>query len=35
MDIKNKNILIIGLGISGVSTAMAIDKLGANIFISY
>lgn len=34
MDIKNKNILIIGLGISGVSTAMAIDKLGANIFIS-
>lgn len=34
MDIKNKNILIIGLGISGVSTAMAIDKLGGNIYIS-
>ena len=32
MEIKNKNILVIGLGISGVSTAMAIDKLGANIF---
>ena len=34
MDIKNKNILIIGLGISGVSTAMALDKLGANTFIT-
>ena len=33
MDIKNKNILIIGLGISGVSTAMAIDKLGGRISI--
>ena len=31
MDIKNKNILIIGLGISGISTAMAVNKLGANI----
>ena len=34
MDIKNKNILIIGLGISGVSTVRAINKLGANIFIT-
>ena len=34
MDIKNKNILVIGLGISGVSTAMALDKLGANIFVA-
>ncbi|AFS78310.1 UDP-N-acetylmuramoylalanine--D-glutamate ligase MurD [Gottschalkia acidurici 9a] len=33
MDIKNKNILIIGLGVSGVSTAKAINKLGANIWI--
>lgn len=33
MDIKEKNILVIGLGISGVSTAKALDKLGANIYI--
>lgn len=33
MDIKNKNVLIIGLGISGASTAMALDKLGSNVFI--
>ena len=34
MNIKNKNILIIGLGISGASTAMALDKLGSNVFIT-
>lgn len=33
MNIKNKNILVIGLGISGVSTARALNKLGANIYI--
>ena len=29
MDLKNKNILILGLGISGVSTVKALNKLGA------
>ena len=34
MDLKDKNILILGLGISGVSTVKALNKLGANICIS-
>lgn len=34
MNIKDKNILILGLGISGVATAKALDKLGANIVIN-
>ena len=34
MNLKNKNILILGLGISGVSTVKALNKLGANICIS-
>lgn len=34
MNIENKNILIIGLGISGVSTAKALDKLGGKIIIA-
>lgn len=34
MDMKKKNILIIGLGISGVSTAKALDRLGANVTIT-
>lgn len=31
MDLKDKNILVIGLGISGVSTVKALNKLGAKI----
>lgn len=34
MDLKNKNVLVLGLGISGVSTVRALDKLGAKITIS-
>lgn len=34
MDLKDKNILILGLGISGVSTVKALNKIGANIYIS-
>lgn len=34
MNLKNKNVLILGLGISGVSTVKALDKLGAKISIS-
>ena len=34
MKLKDKNILILGLGISGVSTVKALNKLGANICIS-
>ena len=34
MKLKDKNILILGLGISGVSTVKALDKLGARISIS-
>ncbi len=34
MNLKSKNILIVGLAISGVSTAKALDKLGANITIT-
>ncbi|MBS4535413.1 UDP-N-acetylmuramoyl-L-alanine--D-glutamate ligase [Clostridium sp. D2Q-14] len=34
MNIKDKNILVLGLGISGVSTAKALNKLGANIIIN-
>ena len=33
MDLKDKNVLIIGLGISGVSTVKTLDKIGANIYI--
>ncbi len=33
MNLKNKNILVIGLGISGLSTVKVLDKLGANIII--
>ncbi len=34
MNLKNKNILIVGLAISGVSTAKALYKLGADIIIT-
>lgn len=34
MEITNKNILVIGLGISGVSTIKALHKLGANITVT-
>ncbi len=34
MNLKDKNILIIGLGISGASTVKALNKIGANIYIS-
>lgn len=34
MNLENKNVLILGLGISGVSTVKALDKLGAKISIS-
>lgn len=34
MELMDKNILILGLGISGVSTVKALNKLGANISIS-
>lgn len=34
MNLKNKNVLILGLGISGVSTVKALNKLGASIIIS-
>lgn len=34
MNLKDKNILILGLGITGVSTVKTLDKLGANIAIS-
>lgn len=33
MNLKNKNIVVIGLGISGLSTVKLLDKLGANIII--
>lgn len=34
MNLENKNVLVLGLGISGLSTIIALDKLGANIIIS-
>lgn len=34
MMLKDKNVLILGLAISGVSTAKALDKLGAHIIIT-
>ncbi|NLJ78243.1 MAG: UDP-N-acetylmuramoyl-L-alanine--D-glutamate ligase [Tissierellia bacterium] len=34
MNLNDKNILVLGLGVSGVSTTRALDNLGANIFIS-
>ncbi|MCF6466507.1 UDP-N-acetylmuramoyl-L-alanine--D-glutamate ligase [Clostridium sp. Cult2] len=34
MNLKNKNVLILGLGISGVSTVKALNKLGAKVSIS-
>ena len=34
MELKDKNVLILGLGISGVSTVKALNKMGANIVIS-
>lgn len=34
MELENKNVLILGLGVSGVSTVKALNKLGANIIIS-
>lgn len=34
MELENKTVLILGLGVSGVSTVKALDKLGANIVIS-
>lgn len=34
MDLKNKNVLVLGLGISGLSIIKALHKLGTNIIIS-
>ena len=34
MEIKGKNILVMGLGVSGTSTIKALDKLGAKIYLS-
>lgn len=34
MDLKDKKVLVVGLGISGVSTVKALDKLGANMVVS-
>ncbi|MTI70754.1 MAG: UDP-N-acetylmuramoyl-L-alanine--D-glutamate ligase [Firmicutes bacterium] len=34
MKIKNKKILVLGLGISGISTAKALTKMGANVIIN-
>lgn len=34
MEIRNKNILVIGLGISGISTIKALDRLGAIIWVT-
>lgn len=34
MNLKDKNILVLGLAISGVSTAKALNKLGANVTIT-
>jgi len=34
LDLKDKNVLILGLGISGVSTVKALNRLGANIVLS-
>lgn len=34
MELKGKNVLILGLAVSGVSTAKALDKLGANIIVT-
>lgn len=34
MKLKGKNILVLGLGVSGISTAKALDKLGANVVIN-
>lgn len=34
MDLRNKNVLVLGLGVSGVSTVKALNRLGANISIS-
>lgn len=33
MDIENKNIIIFGLGVTGISSIKALSKMGANIFI--
>ena len=34
MELLGKNVLVIGLGISGVSTVKALDKLGAKIWVT-
>lgn len=34
MDIKGKRVLVLGLGISGISTVKALNKLGASLIIS-
>lgn len=34
MSVKNKRILVLGLGVSGVSTAKTLDSLGASVVIS-
>lgn len=34
MNLNNKNVLVIGVGISGVSTIKAINRLGANIYVT-
>lgn len=33
MNLKNKNILVVGLGITGVSALKTLEKLGANIYL--
>ncbi|MGL5642796.1 MAG: UDP-N-acetylmuramoyl-L-alanine--D-glutamate ligase, partial [Paraclostridium sp.] len=34
MDLKNKNVLLVGLAKTGVSTIKKLDKLGANIIVN-
>ncbi|WP_235601284.1 hypothetical protein [Tissierella sp. P1] len=34
MYLKNKRVLVLGLGVSGLSTVKALHRLGANIVVS-
>lgn len=34
MDLKNKNVLLVGLAKTGVSTIKKLNKLGANIIVN-
>ncbi|EOD01259.1 UDP-N-acetylmuramoyl-L-alanine--D-glutamate ligase [Caldisalinibacter kiritimatiensis] len=34
MELENKNVLVLGLGVSGVSTTKALVKLGANVIVN-